>query len=765
MPGANNQQQPLQQQPVQQQQQKQPLQQQAQQPQQPQQQQQQQQKPPSFGSQVMRGAVLPTAIGTGLGALSQVGRAGGNPGLMASTVAGSGVKTLGSLAANSLSQNAPNSKLGAIAGGALATAGDKFEEANRQNALRTGSSSKGFASGLGAGVQGLLEGGLGAIPGGGSLSRGVEPILGALARTISTGDPSHLLTGLGGAAGNVLSSPTLGNDMSQLLTKSKAKDYAGGRWGYNAQKKEQAGKEAGNENQAPAAQGEAPQEGQPQQPAQQPGQGGQPAQAVQEALGEQRQAAPGEPQVIPQEQAPGEAPQEGQLQQQAQQPEQGEQPAQAVQAAPGDQQLPAPEEPQRIPEEQTQGEAPQAAQGEEIQRPDNPLGASLTDVPAPAPMPAARTAQDGIPYEAEDAQDLKKATRPKAPFEGVDLDKIESKRAKETMDMPRSGKTRSDGVPADLERDPSFQRASPEEQHAMIEEQNRQMGNNRSPNLNSYPDIVSHKERRREAIKRSALGHKELEEGIKQGFIKDRWPRIKENAKVYSRVKNEAEQQHSELEKQDKETDVELSKYLEGSKAGDYMRRKEYLEEEIGIVKPIREITAPLLKNINIDRYKNPEIRMSGRSGKRVGDWNDGVSSLRSDLTINNSLLKLGHIIEELPKDKRPVYQTLIDKLQRFYKDKTPRTNQEASQKEIEEVFKGLNDLDRIASNNETKWGAELEKITGEYNAPIGELKAKKEGIARRMNEQEERLREIEQLKGYHDKYQRVKKKFGLKDD
>jgi hypothetical protein len=224
---------------------------------------------------------------------------------MASTVAGSGVKTVGNLGANYLSQRAPNSKLAAMAAGGLATAGDKFEQANRENALRTQSSGKGFLSGLGGGIQGLLEGAVGTVPGGKSLSRGVEPLLGGLFKTITTGNAQHLLSGLGRGAFSTISSPTFGSDMSKLLTKSKASDYAGGQWGYNAAQKltPEELQEAQKGQQAQA--GQTPQAGQPPQ-------GGEQAQGEQQAQAQEGQApAEGQQPATPETQtATAQAPEE-----------------------------------------------------------------------------------------------------------------------------------------------------------------------------------------------------------------------------------------------------------------------------------------------------------------------------------------------------------------------------------------------------------------------------------------------------------------------
>jgi hypothetical protein len=176
-------------------------------------------------------AVLPAAVGAGLGALSQMGT--GRSGIAASGLAGSGVEAVGNTLANTLNERAPTSKAAAVGAGALSGLGQGFNQANRRNAARSRSVTGGLLSGLGGGVQGAAESALGAIPGGESLSKGVEPLMGGIFNSIKSGDSSSFLRGLAGAAGSILTSPTLGNDISKLFSSSKASDYAGGKWGQS----------------------------------------------------------------------------------------------------------------------------------------------------------------------------------------------------------------------------------------------------------------------------------------------------------------------------------------------------------------------------------------------------------------------------------------------------------------------------------------------------------------------------------------------------
>ncbi|MDR3124486.1 MAG: hypothetical protein LBU10_01225 [Endomicrobium sp.] len=794
-----------------------------------QQQQLQQQKQPGFGSQFLRGAVLPTAIGTGLGALSQLGRAGGNPGLIASTIAGSGVKSAGNITANYLSQRAPNSKLAAIGAGALATAGHKFEEANRENALRTGSSGKGFSSGLGAGLQGLLEGGVGVIPGGQSLSRGVAPLLGGLVRTIGTGDASHLLRGLGGGAFNIVSSPTLGNDMSQLLTKSKASDYAGGRWGYNAQNK-QTGSEAEN-----ASQPQAPQPP----PQEQPGQVEQTQQAVQpqeQAVGGQ-EVLQGQAQTVPDSQGtqPGQVEQttqgvQGVQQEQSQeaqrlqeaQPGQEEQASQGVQGVQGGEtqaqgeegqaQQEQPQETQRLQEAQpgqeeqasqgvqgaqegetqAQGEEGQGAQQEQQQAqanlPKNPLIASLKDVPAQQPMPAARTASDRIVYESEDAGDINRAGT-KTP-----LEEIESKRPREVEGV---GGISSDMLSPHLKNEPAYQKASLEEKAAMMREQNRQMNeqlSNRSKPV-KLPDIGSYKERRREEIGKSALRNKQFNEEIKRDFKERRWPRVVENAKTYDRVKNESEQQYNELEKEGKGAEYELSRYI-----NDEDRKKKYIDdkkEAENMIEQTKDVKKTFdssleelnkkqqeyIETLNYDpntpehyRYlKKHNLSVKSYQEQKRKELKDAVYKTVNELKGMSSKLppalkgKVDMIGKFVGDDRTSKLSPLTrgfnhgDILKAGYNELEYPTRYEFNVDDAPNMLIGeINELNQVVSDMGSGYEENLKKVEEEYNAPIDRLKAKKDEIARRIEEERKRIIEVEPLKKDYDKYERVRNKFGL---
>ena len=191
------------------------------------------QEQPGIGKTVAR-AALPSVVGTGLGALSQATQGGAQAGKAASAIGGTALASAANAFANYQNRVNPKSKAAAVGSGALSTAANAFAEANQRNIARGASAGQSALSGLGAGVEGALKGGLSMLPGGASLGEAASPLLGGIIGAIKGGNPAALLSGLAGAAGSVLRSKTLGQDMPQWFRKSEAKDYAGGTWGQGS---------------------------------------------------------------------------------------------------------------------------------------------------------------------------------------------------------------------------------------------------------------------------------------------------------------------------------------------------------------------------------------------------------------------------------------------------------------------------------------------------------------------------------------------------
>jgi hypothetical protein len=183
---------------------------------------------PSAAGQIARG-VAPAAFGTGLGALAGIsgGVLQGQQGNLGQTV-GNGVGAVANAAANvvgnRLQARYANSKLAATGASALSTGTSSMSDAYRQEQGRTGSTAQGMRAGLLAGTQGLLQGAIGAIPGGKTIANALPKMMGGF---MSRG----LAGGLSGLASGIMSSPTLGTDTANLFRRSNASDYNEGTWG------------------------------------------------------------------------------------------------------------------------------------------------------------------------------------------------------------------------------------------------------------------------------------------------------------------------------------------------------------------------------------------------------------------------------------------------------------------------------------------------------------------------------------------------------
>jgi hypothetical protein len=179
-------------------------------------------------------AALPGIVGAGLGAIAKSPYGGESAGKAASALGGTALAAAGNAYANYQNRNNPNSKAAAVKAGAVSTAANAFADANQRNIARGAGVGGSALSGLGAGLEGAMKGGLSMLPGGASLGEGVSPLLGGIANAIKGGNPAALLQGLAGAAGGILRSKTLGKDLPQWFQKSEAKDYAGGTWGQGS---------------------------------------------------------------------------------------------------------------------------------------------------------------------------------------------------------------------------------------------------------------------------------------------------------------------------------------------------------------------------------------------------------------------------------------------------------------------------------------------------------------------------------------------------
>jgi hypothetical protein len=297
---------------------------------------------PQVAKTFVTGAALPGALQSGLGALA--GLANGRPDIGATAGLGTAANAAGNLAANALEAYNPNSKAAAVGAGALSTAGSNFSDALNTEMMRTGSVGQGLLGGLGAGFEGMLTGGLNAVPGGTTLAKGIPSLLGGIASAIGSGDPSSILSGLGKGAMDMMQSPTLGKDFGNLFRGSNASDYAHGTWGQSLQnvdqnlskeqlkekaKKEQEEKERAEQEQAQG--GQAQEGGAPQPNAQAGGQAPQSnaqeggAQAPQTQFDQQDAALEGSPHAqavgSPQEQGAQPAAQQAAADQQAGQQE------------------------------------------------------------------------------------------------------------------------------------------------------------------------------------------------------------------------------------------------------------------------------------------------------------------------------------------------------------------------------------------------------------------------------------------------------------
>jgi hypothetical protein len=123
-----------------------------------------------------------------------------------------------------MEQQHPGSKRHAVMSGALKTGLRRGGEAFLRN-LPAGITPALASAGL-AGTVGGLEGAVGSLPGGETLSRAVNPLVGGLVQGDFRG-------GLSAAATNMLTSPTLRKDLGSLanLRKAKPEEYHGGTWG------------------------------------------------------------------------------------------------------------------------------------------------------------------------------------------------------------------------------------------------------------------------------------------------------------------------------------------------------------------------------------------------------------------------------------------------------------------------------------------------------------------------------------------------------
>ncbi|MDR1433650.1 hypothetical protein [Candidatus Endomicrobiellum devescovinae] len=179
-------------------------------------------------------AALPSVVGAGLGAIAKSTQGGAAAGKAASALGGTALASAANAFANYQNRVNPKSKAAAVGSGALSTAANAFAEANQRSIARGSGAGASALSGLGAGLEGALKGGLSMLPGGSSLGQAASPLLGGIFNAINNKNPAALLSGLAGAAGSVLSSKTLGQDMPQWFRKSEAKDYAGGTWGQGS---------------------------------------------------------------------------------------------------------------------------------------------------------------------------------------------------------------------------------------------------------------------------------------------------------------------------------------------------------------------------------------------------------------------------------------------------------------------------------------------------------------------------------------------------
>jgi transcriptional regulator with XRE-family HTH domain len=170
-----------------------------------------------------QGAV-PAAVGGALTGLASNSFGGNASHYGLAGAIGVGSEAFGNIGAQHMEQQHPGSKRHAVMAGALKTGLRRGGEAFLRN-LPAGITPALASAGL-AGTVGGLEGAVGSMPGGESLARAVNPLLGGLVQGDFRG-------GLAGAAMNVLQSPTLRKDLTSLanLRKAKPEEYHGGTWG------------------------------------------------------------------------------------------------------------------------------------------------------------------------------------------------------------------------------------------------------------------------------------------------------------------------------------------------------------------------------------------------------------------------------------------------------------------------------------------------------------------------------------------------------